>query len=77
MMDTVKWVTDNLEKVKAPEMGINYCGSGEKDGKTYGTITFHTFDGCEKYWVHAFFNNHPALPGDGGQHDHLLGRLVD
>lgn len=57
MMDTVKWVTDNLEKVKAPEMGINYCGSGEKDGKTYGTITFHTFDGCEKYWVHAFFNN--------------------
>jgi len=56
-MNTVKWVTDNLNEVKAPETGINYCDSGEKNGKTYGTITFHTFDGCEKYWVEAFFNN--------------------
>lgn len=55
-MNTVKWITDNLDKVKSPEKGIAYCDSGEKNGKTYGTITFYTHESCEKYWISAFFN---------------------
>lgn len=39
-----------------PNKIISHVGSGEKDGKTYGTITFYTFDDCEKYWIDAFFN---------------------
>ena len=43
-------------QTRVPVTGISHCGSGEKDGKTYGTITFYTFDDCEKYWIDAFFN---------------------
>ena len=37
--------------------GISKEGSGKKNNKAYFTISFHSANGLEEYWIDRFLNN--------------------